>query len=39
MKFITENNLQSKQETIMKLINKIIALFSNMNISFGTFNH
>ncbi|KFD05211.1 hypothetical protein GKAS_01817 [Kluyvera ascorbata ATCC 33433] len=23
---------------IMKLINKIIALFSAMNISFGTFN-
>jgi len=27
------------QETIMKLINKVIALFSNMNVSFGTINH
>ncbi len=24
---------------IMKLINKIIAFFSSMNISFGTINH
>jgi len=28
----------STGKNIMKLINKIIAFFNNMNVSFGTFN-
>lgn len=39
---ITKNNLSKRlsiQEVIMKLLNKIIAFFSTMNVTFGTFNN
>jgi len=40
--YVTKNNLSKRisiQEVIMKLLNKIIAFFSAMNVTFGTFNH
>ncbi|WP_259276311.1 hypothetical protein [Raoultella terrigena] len=40
--YITKNNLSKRlsiQEVIMKLLNKIIAFFSTMNVTFGTFNN
>ena len=36
-KFI--KNVIAIQEEIMKLLNKIVAFFSAMNVTFGTFNH
>ncbi|WCG82472.1 hypothetical protein [Pectobacterium sp. A5351] len=35
---ITENKSTNNEEMTMKLLNKIIAMFENININFGTFN-
>ncbi|AOR60096.1 hypothetical protein C5E22_18510 [Pectobacterium parmentieri] len=35
---ITENKLTTNEELTMKLLNKIIAMFENIHINFGTFN-
>ncbi|GMB63701.1 hypothetical protein PPNK14_15910 [Pectobacterium parmentieri] len=35
---ITENKLTNNEELTMKLLNKIIAMFENIHINFGTFN-
>jgi len=35
---VSHTNESIDRENIMKLINKIIAFFNNMNVSFGTFN-
>ncbi|KHN90481.1 hypothetical protein KKH3_05080 [Pectobacterium actinidiae] len=39
MNSITENKSTNNEEMTMKLLNKIIAMFENININFGTFNH
>ena len=35
---ITEKQSTNNEEMTMKLLNKIIAMFENININFGTFN-
>ncbi|MCU1789552.1 hypothetical protein CUU54_11905 [Pectobacterium polaris] len=35
---ITEKKSTNNEEMTMKLLNKIIAMFENININFGTFN-